>query len=78
MLKIIGENGIKKYMKSLFTSLEIIHSLDMIHRDVKPANFLYCPNEDSFSLIDFGLSEIEKNVEIKEKNINFPNVNRAG
>ena len=49
---------IKKYMYSLFTSLEDIHKLNIVHRDVKPDNFLYNFHTNEFMLIDFGLAEI--------------------
>ena len=32
---------IKEYMKNLFIALKRVHSFDVIHRDVKPSNFLY-------------------------------------
>ena len=44
------------YMKNLFIALEYLHSHNIIHRDVKPANFLYNRKHRKFALIDFGLS----------------------
>jgi cell division control protein 7 len=50
--------GIKQYMFSLLTSLEEIHTHGIVHRDVKPDNFLYNANTNEFMLIDFGLAEL--------------------
>ena len=32
---------VKEYMKNLFIALKRVHSFQVIHRDVKPSNFLY-------------------------------------
>ncbi|CAI4233300.1 unnamed protein product [Auanema sp. JU1783] len=45
------------YMKNLFISLDFLHKNNIIHRDVKPANFLYNRRARKFALIDFGLSQ---------------------
>ena len=49
---------IKKYMLALIKSIEIIHKIGIIHRDIKPDNFLYNFDTDQFMLIDFGLAEV--------------------
>lgn len=53
----IDIHGIRQYMKCLFTALAQVHSLSIIHRDVKPANFLYDPRNGEGTLCDFGLAE---------------------
>ena len=51
--------GIKAYMFDLLKALEFIHSKDIIHRDIKPTNFLYDPFTRRGVLVDFGLAEID-------------------
>lgn len=51
--------GIKHYMKTLLTAVERLSELGVMHRDIKPTNFLYDPPTRTGLLIDFGLSEIE-------------------
>ncbi|KAK9254499.1 kinase-like domain-containing protein [Lipomyces tetrasporus] len=49
----------KYYMKSLVTALEHVHLKGILHRDVKPTNFLYHPEMRRGVLVDFGLAERE-------------------
>ena len=51
-------NSIACYMRSLFVSLAHLHHHGIIHRDVKPSNFLYAPeNGGRAVLLDFGLAQ---------------------
>lgn len=52
---------IKYYLRSLFTALEHIHKHKILHRDVKPNNFLYSRKKKTGYLIDFGLAEVRIN-----------------
>lgn len=47
------------YFISLFTALESVHEAEIIHRDIKPTNFLYSPSQQRGVLVDFGLAERE-------------------
>jgi serine/threonine protein kinase len=46
-------------MKALFESLAHVHSMKVIHRDVKPGNFLFNLKKKEFMLVDFGLAQIQ-------------------
>lgn len=50
---------IKCYFHSLFTAMKSVHEAEIIHRDIKPTNFLYSPAQQRGVLVDFGLAERE-------------------
>ena len=50
---------IKDYMRALLVALRKVHSNGVIHRDVKPNNFLYNRREKRYALVDFGLAQNE-------------------
>ncbi|KAK8875747.1 Cell division control protein 7 [Tritrichomonas musculus] len=54
---------IKQYLRGLLRALSFVHSQKIIHRDVKPANFLFDPNTGKGCLIDFGLCEKDLHLE---------------
>lgn len=56
--RILPMSEMRYYFHSLLTALQWCHSQDVIHRDVKPTNFLYNPTTATGTLCDFGLAEI--------------------
>ncbi|KAE8131297.1 kinase-like domain-containing protein [Aspergillus pseudotamarii] len=49
----------RHYFRSLFTALHSVHKHNILHRDIKPTNFLYNPKIREGVLVDFGLAERE-------------------
>lgn len=60
--------GIKKYMFELLSALKYVHSFGIIHRDVKPTNFLYNPILGRGVLVDFGLAEENEELYLPDHN----------
>ena len=48
---------IVNYMKNLLIALRHVHSYNIVHRDIKPTNFLYDRKRSKFLLVDFGLAQ---------------------
>ncbi|KAK6357010.1 hypothetical protein TWF718_001341 [Orbilia javanica] len=59
--KKLSISEIQLYMRSLFTALKFVHAKNILHRDIKPTNFLYDCAKSRGVLVDFGLAEREEN-----------------
>ena len=57
--KDLNINQVKIYMKNLLNCLKLIHKEGIIHRDIKPDNFLFDLENNNSCLIDFGLAEAD-------------------
>ncbi len=51
--------GRQRVMMQLLDALEYIHSLQLVHHDLKSSNILITRNGQNVKLIDFGLSELD-------------------
>ncbi|XP_011268491.1 cell division cycle 7-related protein kinase isoform X1 [Camponotus floridanus] len=47
----------KDYMRALLSAVRRVHQFNIIHRDVKPSNFLYNRANRKYLLVDFGLAQ---------------------
>ncbi|XP_015177218.1 PREDICTED: cell division cycle 7-related protein kinase-like isoform X2 [Polistes dominula] len=47
----------RDYMRALLVALRRVHQFNIIHRDVKPSNFLYDRINKRYLLVDFGLAQ---------------------
>ncbi|XP_008547615.1 cell division cycle 7-related protein kinase [Microplitis demolitor] len=53
----MNQNELKHYMRALLIALRKVHLFNIIHRDVKPSNFLYDRRHKKYLLVDFGLAQ---------------------
>ncbi|KAK5823346.1 cell cycle protein kinase spo4 [Linnemannia elongata] len=60
--KTLPMDGIRCYFRALLKALMHVHANDIIHRDVKPSNFLYDVQRKTGMLVDFGLAQRQETV----------------
>ena len=64
-------------MFALLTAINGLAEVGIMHRDIKPSNFLYDKESKTGLLIDFGLSELELDLNAKPlKNAEDPTIKR--
>ncbi|KAG2180398.1 hypothetical protein INT44_003402, partial [Umbelopsis vinacea] len=51
-------DDIRCYFRCLFTALKHVHKNRILHRDIKPGNFLYNYKHRTGMLVDFGLAQV--------------------
>lgn len=68
---------LQNYLRNLLIALRRVHSFGIIHRDVKPANFLYNRKQQRYSLVDFGLAQEVSQIKTSAMHGNLARINRA-
>ena len=58
MIETMTKREMKLYMFQLLSALAYLDELGVMHRDVKPSNFLWDRKSKRGTLVDFGLAEI--------------------
>lgn len=62
----LSKNAKIRILNQLTEALSYIHSLQIVHRDLKPSNILVTSNGKNVKIIDFGLSDADSYVILKQ------------
>ncbi|XP_031193024.1 cell division cycle 7-related protein kinase isoform X3 [Mastomys coucha] len=65
ILNSLSFQEVREYMFNLFIALKRIHQFGIVHRDVKPSNFLYNRRLKKYALVDFGLAQGTRDTKIE-------------
>ncbi|XP_061775852.1 cell division cycle 7-related protein kinase isoform X3 [Nerophis ophidion] len=57
VIRLLSFEEVRLYIYHLLKALRHIHQFGVIHRDIKPNNFLYNRKAKTFALVDFGLAQ---------------------
>ncbi|XP_044528462.1 cell division cycle 7-related protein kinase [Gracilinanus agilis] len=65
ILNSLSFQEVREYMFNLFKALRRIHQFGIVHRDVKPSNFLYNRRLKKYALVDFGLAQGTRDTKVE-------------
>ncbi|XP_056149650.1 cell division cycle 7-related protein kinase [Lampris incognitus] len=57
VIGLLSFDEVRQYIYHLLKALKHIHQFGIIHRDIKPNNFLYNRKDKKYALVDFGLAQ---------------------
>uniref|UniRef100_H2YQF2 non-specific serine/threonine protein kinase n=1 Tax=Ciona savignyi TaxID=51511 RepID=H2YQF2_CIOSA len=74
LLKELTMEEIREYMRKLLQALYRVHGFNVIHRDVKPNNFLFDRETKLGGLVDFGLAQEVRTLPTTHRRTSSPNI----
>lgn len=61
-------SAVTEIARQLLEAIDYIHSLNIVHLDIKPSNIMLLSDNESIKLIDFGISQYVEIAPIKQYN----------